>query len=143
MSWFLSYYIVGITPGNNYVAFWSKPPKTEVWRLSSKFFMANILFWEHLGVICFSHENQSFFVEKRISYIFPWTRHSLCQNRDNSLAENTPNALKTQPNLSAQVQKFWIFEKKLSLDVRSPCHQQSVKISLMQIKYRTKKSGCL
>ena len=31
---------------------------------------------------------------------------------------------KFQSNLSAQAQKFWIFEKKLSLGVRSPCCKQ-------------------
>ena len=35
-------------------------PKTEVWRLFSKFFMANILFWEHLRVTCFRAKNQIF-----------------------------------------------------------------------------------
>ena len=38
-----------------------------------------------------------------------------------SLAENTLNAPKiVRPNLSAQAQKFGIFDKKLSLGVRSP-----------------------
>ena len=36
------------------------PPKTEVRTLFHKFFMANILFWEYLGVICFRPKNQSF-----------------------------------------------------------------------------------
>ena len=37
-----------------------------------------------------------------------------------SLAENTPNASKKiQPKVSAQAQKFEIFEKKLYLGVRS------------------------
>ena len=35
-------------------------PKTEVRRLSSKFFTANILFWEYLGVVCFRPKNQRF-----------------------------------------------------------------------------------
>ena len=39
-----------------------------------------------------------------------------------SPVENTPNASKKfQPKMSAQAQKFEIFEKKLSLGVRSPC----------------------
>ena len=40
-----------------------------------------------------------------------------------SLAENTPNAQNDfgQFNLSAQGEKFGIFEKKLSMGVRSPC----------------------
>ena len=38
-----------------------------------------------------------------------------------SQAENTPKCLKKfQPKMSAQAQKFEIFEKKLSLGVRSP-----------------------
>ena len=47
-----------------------------------------------------------------------WTRDSQWQN---SFAENTPKCLKEfQPNLSAQTQKFGIFEKKkLSVGVRS------------------------
>ena len=65
------------------------------------------------------------FVGIRTSYIFPWTRDSQCQNSANSLAESTPNASKIfWRNLSAQAHKFWIFEKKLSLGVRSPCIQQ-------------------
>ena len=40
------------------------PPKTEVRRLFSKFFTANILFWEYLGVICFRPKNQSFLQER-------------------------------------------------------------------------------
>ena len=65
---------------------WS--PKTEVWTLFSKFFTANILFWEHLGVACLF-----VFVEKWTSYTFPWTRDSQCQNSAYSLARNTTNAL--------------------------------------------------
>ena len=36
------------------------PPKTEVRRLFFKFCTANILFWEHLGVVCFRPKNLSF-----------------------------------------------------------------------------------
>ena len=36
----------------------SNPPKTEVWTLFPNFYTANILFWEHLGVICFRPKNQ-------------------------------------------------------------------------------------
>ena len=36
------------------------PPKTEVRTLFHKFFTANILFWEDLGVACFRPKNQSF-----------------------------------------------------------------------------------
>ena len=35
-------------------------PEMEVWRLFSNFFTANILFWEHLGVIFFRPRSQSF-----------------------------------------------------------------------------------
>ena len=86
------------------------------WRLFSKFFTANILFWEHLGVICFRPKTKGFFLGKRTSYIFLWTRDSQCQNSANSLAENTPNKClkKFQPNLSAQAHKLKFFEKKLS-----------------------------
>ena len=42
-----------------------------------------------------------------------------------SPADNTPNVLKDfQPKVSAQGQKFEIFEKKLSLGVRSPWDTQ-------------------
>ena len=41
-----------------------KAPKTEVRRLFSKFFTANILFWEYLGVVCFRPKNQCFLQEK-------------------------------------------------------------------------------
>ena len=37
-----------------------------------------------------------------------------------SPAENTPNAQKISAKMSAQAQKFEIFEKKLSLGVCSP-----------------------
>ena len=33
---------------------------TEVWTLFPKFFTANILFWEYLGVMCFRPKNQRF-----------------------------------------------------------------------------------
>ena len=36
-------------------------PKTEVLTLIHKFFTANILFWEDLGVVCFRPKNQNFF----------------------------------------------------------------------------------
>ena len=39
-------------------------PKTEVRRLFSKFFTANILFWEYLGVVCFRPKNHRFLQEK-------------------------------------------------------------------------------
>ena len=39
---------------------WKPSPKTEVRRLFSKFFTADILFWEHLGVVCFRLKNQHF-----------------------------------------------------------------------------------
>ena len=39
-------------------------PKTEVWRLFFKFFTANILFREYLGVVCFRPKNQRFLQEK-------------------------------------------------------------------------------
>ena len=72
-----------------------------------------MLFWET--------QKPMFFVGKRSSYTFPWTRDSQSQNSANSLAGNSQNAPpKFQPNLSAQAQKFRIFEKKLSLDVRCP-----------------------
>ena len=38
--------------------------KTEVRRLFSKFFTANSLFWEYLGVVCFRPKNQCFLQEK-------------------------------------------------------------------------------
>ena len=41
-----------------------RTPKTEVRRLFSKFFTANILFWEYLGVVCFRPKNQFFLLEK-------------------------------------------------------------------------------
>ena len=50
--WPLGYY--------NVVPHWHWPPKTEVRRLFSKFFTANILFWEYLGVVCFRPKNQPF-----------------------------------------------------------------------------------
>ena len=34
--------------------------ETEVRRLFSEFFTANILFWEYLGVVCFRSKNQRF-----------------------------------------------------------------------------------
>ena len=46
-----------------YIYYWillEYSPKTEVWTLFSKFFSANILFWEHLGVISFRPKSQSF-----------------------------------------------------------------------------------
>ena len=44
----------------HFVSYLLYPPKTEVRRLFSKFFTANILFWEYLGVVCFRPKNQKF-----------------------------------------------------------------------------------
>ena len=41
-----------------------------------------------------------------------------------------PMQRKFQPKMSAQAQKLKIFEKKLSLGVRSPWHKNSTRISL-------------
>jgi hypothetical protein len=52
--------IQNLTKINGLVCFYARPPKTEVRRLFSKFFTANILFWEYLGVVCFRPRNQRF-----------------------------------------------------------------------------------
>ena len=83
--------------------------------LFPKFFTAHILFWEYLGVVCFRPKNQSFFVGKRTSYTFPWTRDSQCQNSANSLAENTPNASKNFSPICLPKPKSFEFLKKKAL----------------------------
>ena len=97
----------------------SKPPKTDMWRLLSKFFTANIIFAIYLGFICL---NPRSFVGKTTKYIFPWTRDSQCQNSFDSFAENTPNVSKNlSPNCLPNPKILGFLKKKLSLGVRSPC----------------------
>ena len=59
-----------------------------------------------------------------LSYIFPWTRDSQCQNSANILAENTQMPQKIFSPICLP-KRFWIFEKKLSWGVRSPCSKVS------------------
>ena len=81
-----------LTKGKKYICFSSLSPMTDVWRLSSKFFMTNMIFRSNLGVICFRPEIQIFFVKKQTKYSKPWTRYSQCLNGFCRLAENTQNA---------------------------------------------------
>ena len=74
--------------------------------------------------VCFGPKNQSFFVGKRTSYIFPWTRDSQCQNRANTLAKNTRNASKNVSPICLPKPKSFEFFKRSSLwesVVRVPC----------------------
>ena len=104
---------------------YSGPPKTEVRRLLSKFFTANILFWEYLGVVCFRPKN--LFCKKKIQLHFPMNKGLTVPKQCQQFGWKQPKCPpKFQPNLSAQAQKFRIFEKKLSLDVRCPWSPRTV-----------------
>ena len=52
----------------------SHAPKTEVRRLFSKFFTANILFWEYLGVIYVLDLKTNIFCRKKIQLHFPMNK---------------------------------------------------------------------
>ena len=80
-----------------------------------KFFTANILFWEHLGVICFRPKKQSVLYERE-----PATFSHRQGTHSAKIVLIVWPEIQFQPNLSAQAQKFLIFEKPLSLGVRSP-----------------------
>ena len=54
-------------------AFLKIAPKTEVRRLFSKFFTANFLFWEYLGIVCFRPKT-NVFCRKKIELHFPMNK---------------------------------------------------------------------
>ena len=82
-----------------------------MWRLFSKFFTANFLFWE-LYVL---ELKSKVFCWKRTSYIFPWKRDSQCQNSAKSLAQNNPNGSKNFSSICLPQPKKFEFLKKNSL----------------------------
>ena len=110
---------------------------TDVWRLSPKFFMANILFGIYLRFICVRPEIPFCFVKKTpTKYSKPWTRDSQCQDGYSSLAENAPTffgpicLLKPKSLGFSKKSSVWVSvcgslqRKKLKVD---PAHQRSLK----------------
>jgi hypothetical protein len=72
-----------------------------------------------LGVICFRPKNQSFLQEKEPATF----SHGQGTHSANILLRVWPKIPQMPQNISAQ--KFRIFEKKLSLGIRSPCLRTS------------------
>ena len=74
------------------------------------------------GSCIFQTKKSKFFCRKDNQLLFPMDKGLTVPKQCLQFGQKYPKCLiKFRPNLSAQAQKFQIFEKKLSLDVRCPC----------------------
>jgi len=102
----------------NYVNLCNRPPKTEVWRLFSKFFTANILFWEHLGVICFSLGRRSGNTSNQNKYLFllKYLNHSQIVLKHFSLFSLIGIEIEIEIEIV-----LWRLSRKIEFSGRKPC----------------------